>query len=364
MQQIPGIQSIDESIFDSTIRGGTNDQNLVLWKGIRLFQTGHFFGLISALNPNLAHSVSVCKNGSPAIYGESTSGVFAISTHNKTLEKGNSAIGVNWINADFYTKQKLSQKASLEVSGRRSFTDAIQTPTYQKYSDKIFQNTTVTNTSDNKNIRYTNQENFYFYDATLQYHQKINAKSTIFLDALIISNQLDLRQSKIENINTITKNSALEQNTFGASFLFLKDWNPKNHTEIQAYCSQYTINSSNEAIESNQLFSQSNTVKDNSLSLFHNYAPHPKLDLKIGYQFQDIGIRNADQINNPFFYRNTKGVLQSHVGIIEATYSSTSKNYTLNWDGETIIIPNLDYLFRNPEFKFLTNMIRICPYNF
>jgi hypothetical protein len=47
MQQLPGISSIDETVSNINVRGGTHDQNLFLWNGIRLFQTGHFFGLIS-----------------------------------------------------------------------------------------------------------------------------------------------------------------------------------------------------------------------------------------------------------------------------------------------------------------------------
>ncbi|MEP7093101.1 MAG: carboxypeptidase-like regulatory domain-containing protein, partial [Flavobacterium sp.] len=59
MQQIPGVNSIDESVASINVRGGTHDQNLFLWNGIRMYQTGHFFGLISVFNPNVAHTISI-----------------------------------------------------------------------------------------------------------------------------------------------------------------------------------------------------------------------------------------------------------------------------------------------------------------
>src|SRR5690606_30024629 len=59
MQQLPGISSIDETVSNINVRGGTHDQNLFLWNGIRLFQTGHFFGLISGFNPNLPHQIKI-----------------------------------------------------------------------------------------------------------------------------------------------------------------------------------------------------------------------------------------------------------------------------------------------------------------
>ena len=51
IQALPGILSIDETVSNINIRGGTNDQNLILWDGVRVYQSGHFFGLISAINP-------------------------------------------------------------------------------------------------------------------------------------------------------------------------------------------------------------------------------------------------------------------------------------------------------------------------
>ena len=87
MQQIPGVNSLDESVSSINVRGGTHDQNLFLWNGIRMFQTGHFFGLISVFNPNLAHTISIYKNGSSAFYGESVSSVVAISSTPETTEK-------------------------------------------------------------------------------------------------------------------------------------------------------------------------------------------------------------------------------------------------------------------------------------
>ena len=51
IQALPGILSVDETISNINVRGGTNDQNLLLWDGIKMYQSGHFFGLISAFNP-------------------------------------------------------------------------------------------------------------------------------------------------------------------------------------------------------------------------------------------------------------------------------------------------------------------------
>ncbi|MGB5459527.1 MAG: carboxypeptidase-like regulatory domain-containing protein, partial [Eudoraea sp.] len=73
VQALPGIKSIDETVSDINIRGGTNDQNLILWDDIKMYQSGHFFGLISAFNPYLTEHVTIIKDGTSAEYGDGVS---------------------------------------------------------------------------------------------------------------------------------------------------------------------------------------------------------------------------------------------------------------------------------------------------
>lgn len=327
MQQIPGINATDESISNTSVRGGTHDQNLFLWNGIRLYQTGHFFGLISSLNPNLAHKINIAKNGTSAFYGDGVSGSVLISTHTDSIENTTGAIGFNLINVDFYAKVKTSKKSNIEISGRRSYTDLITSPTYKSYFDKIFQNTIVTNYFDNQNIKYNSKEDFYFYDFTAQYHQKIKKKTDLFIDILSISNVLDIFQTKTENNVTISKNSCLEQQTYGANALLKTIWNAKNSSEISIYASYYNINSENESIENNQIFNQENTILDTGIKLQNSHILSDNFTFMNGYQFNEIGVRNVDIVNTPVFSRKIKEVLKNHALIAELKYYSVNDKF-------------------------------------
>ena len=327
MQQIPGINATDENISNTSVRGGTHDQNLFLWNGIRLYQTGHFFGLISSLNPNLAHKINIAKNGTSAFYGDGVSSSVLISTHTDSIENTRGAIGLNLINADFYTKVKASKKSNIEISGRRSYTDLVTSPTYTNYFNKIFQNTIVTNYFDNQNIKYNSDEDFYFYDFTAQYHQKIKRKTDLFIDILSISNVLDVLQTKTENSITTSKYSCLEQQTYGANALLKTDWNAKNSSEISIYASYYNINSENESIESNQIFNQENTILDTGIKLQNSHVLSDKFTFLNGYQFNEIGVRNVDIVNTPIFSRKIKEVLKNHALIAELKYHSANDKF-------------------------------------
>lgn len=352
LQQIPGINTSDEIISNISIRGGSHDQNLFLWNGIQLYQTGHFFGLISALNPNLAHKITLSKNGTSAFFGNSTSSTVLISTHTDSIENTTGAVGLNLINGDFYSKIKTSNKSNLEISGRRSYTDFITSPTYKNYYNKIFQNTIVTNSFDNQNIAYNSEEDFYFYDFTLQYHQKIKNNTDFFIDILSISNVLDISQSKTENNNTITRNSNLEQQSYGANALLKTKWNSKNNSEISIYTSYYKISSENEAIESNQIFNQKNTVLDTGIKIENNHVLNSNFTFYNGYQFNEIGVRNIDAVNSPIFYRKIKEVIRNHSLIAELKYNSKNDKLSSKIGLRNNYIESFNTFIIDPRLQF------------
>ena len=61
VQALPSILSVDETVSNINIRGGSHDQNLMLWDDIKMYQTGHFFGLISSFNPLMTQTANCYK---------------------------------------------------------------------------------------------------------------------------------------------------------------------------------------------------------------------------------------------------------------------------------------------------------------
>ncbi|KUJ63914.1 TonB-dependent receptor [Flavobacteriaceae bacterium CRH] len=323
MQQIPGVNSLDESVSSINVRGGTHDQNLFLWNGIRMFQTGHFFGLISVFNPNLAHTISIYKNGSSAFYGESVSSVVAISSTPETAEKNAVSAGINMINADVYAKYNLSKKSYIEISARKSITDFVETPTYKEYFNKVFQNTTITDFSQNQNVDYQSDKKFGFYDATLKYAQKIGRKDQIVLDLITIKDNLEVFQSAtVYDINR-SENNVLRQQNYGGNLSWKRNWNNSHTTKINVYNSAYELLANQRTTIGNQIVIQENTVNNNGINLENNHIINAKFSVNDGYQFNEIGVTNLEQVTNPDFYRKVKDVLRTHALIVEGKYNDT-----------------------------------------
>ena len=320
IQTLPAIQSADERISNLNIRGGTNDQNLILWDGIKMYQSGHFFGLISAFNPYLIKDVIVSKNGSSAVYGDGVSSVIDMRSSNQIELKNNGGIGVNLVNGDAYFKGAFSKKIGLQLSARRSTTDLFSTPTYDEYFKRIFQDTDLTNSNS-----ISQNERFYFYDVSGKLLYDLNSKNNIRVNFLNIYNDLNYdEQSSINDINE-TLNSELIQRNLALGVNYNRTWSPKVSTSVQVQFSNYNLDATNFDILNNQRLIQENEVVDASVKLNLNYKPDETINYFGGYQFSEAGISNLEDVNNPIFRRYIKEVIRTHSIFNEISFSSESK---------------------------------------
>lgn len=317
MQQLPGVTSVDETISNINVRGGTHDQNLFAWNGIRMFQTGHFFGLISAFNPMLSTQIKISRNGTSAFLGESVSSAVELSSHGKIAEGCYHSASVDMINANFYSKVKLSDRATILAAGRRTYTDLIQTPTFNAYTDRIFQNNVVTDLANGQVLPITADQKFYFYDLALQYHQVLG-KHELIIDAIGVENKVDFYQGN----GFAQKNSFLAQRNFGASIGVDSRWNEQNDSKIKAYFSWYDLRGHN---QTEQQIDQQNRVFDKGISLRHGLSVSSVLKVDLGYQFDEVSVQNLDEADLPPFFRERIEVSRSHALMAEAHYARTDE---------------------------------------
>lgn len=324
MQQIPGIGSADESVANINIRGSTHDQNLFLWNGIKMYQTGHFFGLISAFNPNLPHTIAIYKNGSSAFFGESVSGVVAISTTPEHASQNSFSIGANLINLDGYFKKAISKNGFIEIAARKSITDFIDTPTYDSYSNKAFQNTIITDFSENQNqnVNYSSDKKFNFYDLTFKYFDKIGLKNQFCIDFIGIEDKLNVNQTAMIKNTSKKENDELIQKNYGGSFSFERVWNKNTKTKINLYSTFYNLLATKKINQTNQILFQKNSVLENGLNIENDYIISNKISFNHGYQLRQTIITNLDEVNS-FNSQENKGVLNTHALVFEGKYKDT-----------------------------------------
>lgn len=330
MQQLPGIMSIDETVSNTNVRGGTHDQNLFLWNGIKLYQTAHFFGLVSAVNPTLSNTISITKNGTQSAYGEGVSSLVTVSSRSNTVDKTKFSFGTSMLAADGYLRFSPWKNASLELAGRRSITDLVTTPTFTNYRDRIFQNTTITDLSNNENLAITTEDDFSFYDISVLFNQRVSEKTQFSIDALLIDNSLSVDQSLTTSIGLETNNSLLNQQSLGMAAQISSNWKENNFFDAQVYGSFYKINAFNEVALNDQQLTQENNVLELGIKVANKTTFGKKWHITQGFQFYETGITSEDAINIPQFFRRVKDVLKTYVSHHEIVLSPSE---TSKWHG-------------------------------
>ncbi len=330
LQALPGIQSINETVSHINVRGGTNDQNLIFWDGIKMYQSGHFFGLISAFNPYITKEVVLIKNGTTTALSDGVSSTIDIRTDDRVSQSFSGGAGINMINADLFLKIPLTTKMSLQLSSRRSISDLFQTPTYDQYFNRIFRNTDVTSSSDPiADTLVDSNEKFNFYDITAKLLYDISGRDKLRISFLRVFNTINYEESAIVNNELESKTSGLEQQTTATSIVYNRLWSNKFATTAQVYFSGYDLGAVNFDVLNDQRLIQENKILDTGLKLDARIAMSKTFDLFTGYQFSEVGVTNLVDINNPIFRRLIKKVLRTHTIFAEGNFSSVSGNTNL-----------------------------------
>ena len=119
---LPGISSGGEGTPGFNVRGGSNDQNLILLDEATLFNSSHLFGFFSVFNPDAIKNLKLYKGGIPAKYGGRVASVLDIyqKEGNKNEFRANGGIGLVSSRVLFEGPLK-KEKGSFLFGGRSTY---------------------------------------------------------------------------------------------------------------------------------------------------------------------------------------------------------------------------------------------------
>lgn len=156
---LPGVKTAGEGSAGYNVRGGKEDQNLILLDNALLYNPAHFFGFFSALNQFTTKKVDIYKGSIPAEFGGRLSSVFDITTKNGSYEKFAGEGGIGPVTSSLSLSIPIVKgKSSLLVAGRATYSDWI----LKSLDEESLKNSQAS-----------------FYDAIAKYSHKIDAKNSI-----------------------------------------------------------------------------------------------------------------------------------------------------------------------------------------
>jgi outer membrane receptor for ferrienterochelin and colicin len=126
--RLPGLSSNDFSAR-FYVRGGEQDEVLILLDGMELFNPFHlrdFGGSLSLIDVEVIGEIDMITGAFPAEYGNRLSGVFNMKTRTPAIEKLKTSVSLSFMNARALSEGSIKQgKYSWQVLARRGYIDYV-----------------------------------------------------------------------------------------------------------------------------------------------------------------------------------------------------------------------------------------------
>ena len=125
----PGVSEGVEGFSGLYVRGGTNEQDLIVLNGVLLYQISHLGGLFSSFNVEIVDNATFYKTAFPAMYGGRLSSVVDISTRQPNFNEYHGAATLGLTAGMIHlTGPIFKGKTAFDVSARRSWFDVLSAP--------------------------------------------------------------------------------------------------------------------------------------------------------------------------------------------------------------------------------------------
>jgi ferric enterobactin receptor len=288
LQLLPGISAVSDGSSGLYIRGGTPDQNLILFDGMTIYHVDHFFGMFSAFNADAIKDIRVYKGGYPAEFGGRISSVVNLTGKTGDANYTRYGFGVNLLSANGVLEFPVSDKGTFLLSLRRSYTDVIKSGLYNSLFDFVSgEDNSQPNFNIGRNMNRGGRKmaavdaspDFYFYDVNAKYTVNPTDKDIFTMSVYRGKDNLDQSQElggsqfgfRGEGGSSFFQDEGLtrqteELTTWGNTGVSAK-WSRKVHDRLYSNL-MVSYSSYFSTYDRNQGFTTDATATDDSLNFF------------------------------------------------------------------------------------------------
>ncbi len=160
IQLMPGVTASTEGSSGFHVRGGGDDENLILLDEAPVYNSSHLMGLFSVFNSDAINSAKLIKGGGPPEYGGRLSSVFDIKMKEGNRKNYSSSGGIGLISSRLAFEGPINDGlGSFILSGRRTYADLVM-----KAASDDFEDFTL-----------------YFYDLNMKANYRLGQNDIIYL---------------------------------------------------------------------------------------------------------------------------------------------------------------------------------------
>ena len=248
---LPGVQSVGEASSGFNVRGGSVDQNLILYNDGTIFNPNHLFGILSSFNADLLAETELYKSSIPAEYGGRISSVLEMRTREGNAKKITGSLGLGLLTSRFHLEGPLAkEKTSFLLGGRTTYSNwmlkLLPKNSHYHGGETSFQdiNASITHRVDERNtlqaFGYWSRDSFSFETDTCFRYSNLNAslKWRHAIDArrqMELSAGYDSYSSRVDADLNYPYGSYRYQHDIGQAFLKLKFKSSPNTDHLLTY---------------------------------------------------------------------------------------------------------------------------------
>ncbi len=320
-QLMPGVSGSNEASSGLYVRGGTPDQNLVIYDGFTIYHVDHLYGFFSAFNANAIKDVQLYKGGYDSRFGGRLSSVVQLTSKEGNAKHLNVGGDLSLLSLNVFAELPLGEKFTSLVAFRRSYTGGIYSKIFNKFNTATTSNAQTQQQQGGGrnrpggagpgglfggNAGFANTQTIpksYFYDLNAKFTYKPTKKDIISLS--IFNGTDDLDNSTIITtpaqlaargiIFDNTTNDKTNYGNLGSSLKWSHRYNDKFYNNTLVSFSQYystrnrlsTINitrNNGAALELKTGFVQDNNLEDYSLRSDFEYKMNTSNEINFGLQ--------------------------------------------------------------------------------
>jgi len=167
LQLLPGVQSGSEGTTGFFVRGGAQDQNLIILDEAPVYNASHLFGFFSVFNSDAIKNVELYKGDFPARYGGRLSSVVDITLKDGNNEKFSGEGGIGLIDSRLTLEGPIVKgKSSFIISARRTYVDVF---------------TDLLNAAKKNDPNWQVIPAYYFYDVNAKVNYELSPTDKVYL---------------------------------------------------------------------------------------------------------------------------------------------------------------------------------------
>lgn len=235
-QLMPGVSASQESSSGLYVRGGTPDQNLVLFDGFTVYHVDHLYGFFSAFNANAVKDIQLYKGGFESRFGGRLSSVTEITGKDGNQKKFNMGGDLSLLSMNAWVEIPIGDKFSSIIAIRRSYKGPIYNKLIEKYSKgSSSSNITQPSGPGGKMFSQNTKATSFFYDLNGKFTYRPTQKDII---SFSIFNGTDKLDNSIDNSNlpsfggsssstSISSTDLTKYGNIGSSLKWSRKWTEK-----------------------------------------------------------------------------------------------------------------------------------------